>query len=177
LLWTAQDPFAPESKQFLRSWINPLENQSYSNNPTGRANPILPQGLQNTLEDAGIATSTADFRSTQSIDRTTQQVRNVVAVDVTLPFGQRRRATLTVLVDFKPDRYDSRKINVKFRSCRATILQSPIDFTVPLGVIGPTGWLRTVYIDDTIRITRGHKGSVFVLQRPGTASSGWRHQQ
>ena len=39
LLWTAQDPKSPETKRAF-SWINPLENQSYSNNPEGRANPF-----------------------------------------------------------------------------------------------------------------------------------------
>lgn len=48
---------------------------------------------------------------------------------------------------------------------RVTILDSPIDITFPLGVVGPTGGLRTAYVDDKIRITRGHKGGVFILSR------------
>jgi len=177
-LWTAQDPNAPETQQaFFRSWINPLENQSYSNNPGGgagkggRSNPILPQALQDRLEEAGIATSTADFRSTQTIDLKSQQVRNVVVVELNVPGVGKRRASITVSVDLAPNLVDPRRVDVKFRTCRTVVLQTPIDIVLPLGVFGPTGWLRTVYIDDSIRVTRGHKGSVFILQRPCAAAA------
>jgi hypothetical protein len=46
LVWTAQDlasAAARPSNNPFATFINPLENQSYSNNPTGRSNPILPQ--------------------------------------------------------------------------------------------------------------------------------------
>ena len=165
LLWTAQDPESPESNRLFRSWINPLENQSYSNNPRGgRSNPFLPIELQERLEKAGLFTPPADnstIRSTQTIDPSLQQVRNVVALNTSF-LGRRRTFSLTVTVDFWPNPSDPRQIDVKFQSCRI----SPADVTIPLGVLGPTGWLRTVYIDDNLRITRGHKGSVFVLQRP-----------
>lgn len=60
-----------------------------------------------------------------------------------------------------------RQIDVKFNSCRFTISNTPgMDVTIPLpGIIGPTGWLRTLYVDDKLRITHGHKGSVFILFR------------
>jgi hypothetical protein len=165
LLWTAQDPHAPESNRLFRSWINPLENQSYSNNPGGRSNPILPTAIQDRLELAGLATSTPDLRSIQSIDLASQKVLNVVNLDVNI-LGDKQRASMTVTVDFKPDRTDSRKIKVKFQSCRLKASKLPVDLNLSFGIIGPTGWLKTVYIDDSMRVTRGHKGSVFVLQRP-----------
>lgn len=180
LLWTAQDPAAPETTQ-LGSWINPLENQSYSNNPEGRSNPFLPVELQNRLEKAGWVSSTApDVRSTQAIDLKAGLIRNIVALN--LGNGQsssRRRASLTVTVKFSPVLADPRRVNVKFQACKVSLPSPnnnlllgvlPSSFTIPLGIAGPTGWLRTVYIDDDLRVSRGHKGSVFVLSRPRRAS-------
>jgi hypothetical protein len=154
--------------------FSPLENQAYSNNPngdgsTGRANPFLPRPVQDRLEKMGIIQQADAMRSTQAIDLKKGQVRNVVAFNLPpLPVlgKQTRKATLTVTVDFKPNGQDKRKLDVKFQACRVVITASPVDFVIPLGIIGPTGWLSTGYIDDTIRITRGHKGSVFVLSRP-----------
>jgi len=164
LLWTAQDPKAPESQSLLGSFINPLENQSYSNNPEGRSNPILPKELQDRLEVAGLATTAPNLRSTQVIDLKKKIVRNVVNLDITV-LGSKRRASLTVTIGFKPNQSDLRRIDVKFQECKVKTHSLPA-FTIPLGALGPTGWLRTAYVDDDLRITRGHKGSVFVLQRP-----------
>ncbi|KAG7354591.1 plastid lipid-associated PAP/fibrillin family protein [Nitzschia inconspicua] len=207
LLWTTQDDQSDEWNMAgpFRRWINPLENQSYSNNPlgsvderelTGRANPILPRPIQDRLEAMGLIdtkttsmnnisslSSDPSVRSSQSIDLAKRLVRNVVTFR--LPSYNNNKSnsnnnkpttvTLTVFIQFWPDTVDRRKINVKFESCRVRILPKPAmmmvlpimtDFTIPLGVIGPTGWLRTTYLDDHLRITRGFKGSVFVLTRP-----------
>jgi hypothetical protein len=75
-----------------------------------------------------------------------------------------------VLVDFKPNTVDQRKVDVKFRECKVVVNRSPININIPLGILGPTGWLRTGYIDESMRITRGHKGSVFILTRPGRST-------
>ena len=77
---------------------SPLENQSYSNNPSvnmGRANPVLPRPLQDRLEKIGLISQEADpIKSSQAIDLKKQQVRNVVSF--ALPsFGQPRKASLT----------------------------------------------------------------------------------
>jgi hypothetical protein len=204
----------------MNSHYSPLENQSYSNNPNGRmkeesilgrSNPILPQNIQNTLENMGILndddvvedngdadgnidmnantnTNNSPVRSSQAIDLKNQRVRNVVSFQAKspIPFQPTRNTNhndknifkgfLTVDVKFKPNPTDARKINVKFEACRLRIrdaplaLPFPVDLTVPLGIIGPTGWLRTGYIDDEIRITRGHKGSVFILKRTARKS-------
>jgi PAP_fibrillin len=140
---------------------SPLENQAYSNNPMGRFNPVLPRQMQDRLEDLGVVQEEA-VRSSQSVDLQKQRVRNVVTVSVP---ALNRRVSLTVDVKFQPNDRDKRRIDVKFDSCRLLVPTSPLDITIPLGLFGPTGWLRTTYIDDTIRITRGHKGSVFVLLR------------
>ena len=177
LLWTAQDKSSAESQQGLLSLINPLENQSYSNNPNrsgGRANPILPREIQDRLESIGIlepsgggdesdGKSAPPVRSSQAIDRKKSRVRNVVSVQLRRPLPV--KGSVMVDVAFKPNRNDKRRIDVKFDSCRLQVKNSPIDITFPLGIIGPTGWLRTGYIDDDMRITRGHKGSVFILTR------------
>jgi hypothetical protein len=167
LLWTAQDQASPEFDQNpFQTWINPLENQSYSNNPNssemGRFNPVLPRNVQDRLEDLGVIQDNQGARSSQSIDLQKKRVRNVVSVS--LP-ALDRRASLTVDVRFQPNADDKRRVDVKFDSCRLLVQRSPVDVTFPLGIFGPTGWLRTGYIDDTIRITRGHKGSVFILSR------------
>eukprot|EP00563_Minutocellus_polymorphus_P020226 CAMPEP_0197716600 /NCGR_PEP_ID=MMETSP1434-20131217/1433_1 /TAXON_ID=265543 /ORGANISM="Minutocellus polymorphus, Strain CCMP3303" /LENGTH=300 /DNA_ID=CAMNT_0043300983 /DNA_START=87 /DNA_END=989 /DNA_ORIENTATION=+ len=177
LLWTAQDKSSTESQRGVFSFINPLENQSYSNNPNrsgGRANPILPREIQDRLESVGIldpsgggdgsdGESAPPVRSSQAIDRKKSKVRNVVSVELRRPLPV--KGALIVDVAFKPNRTDKRRIDVKFDSVKLQVKNSPVDITFPLGIIGPTGWLRTGYIDDDMRITRGHKGSVFILTR------------
>ena len=130
--------------------------------------------MQNNLEEIGILTDRLEnaIVSTQAIDLKRNRVRNVVSFEVNNPtniFSSNGKTKGRIIVDVKctPNIEDNRKIDVKFDSCRVTLLDSPIDITFPLGIIGPTGWLRTVYIDADIRITRGHKGSVFILSRTG----------
>jgi len=114
----------------------------------------------------------ANIRSSQTIDLKKRRVRNLVTFGIpSLPGGKSRRASLTVDVDFTPDATNPRRVNVKFQACRVVVPKTPIDVNFPLGFIGPTGWLQTNYIDDNVRITRGHKGSVFVLKRPSSSSS------
>jgi hypothetical protein len=174
LLWTAQDQ--SNVKGGWASFINPLENQSYSNNPflrrddKGRANPILPREIQDALERIGIleptgggTTTIAPVRSSQSIDIKKSLVRNIVNVQIKKPFPV--KGSLLVDVKFQPNNVDSRRIDVKFDSCRFIFKNANADWNFPLGPLGPTGWLKTNYIDDKIRITRGHKGSVFILSR------------
>ncbi|KAL3802381.1 hypothetical protein HJC23_007206 [Cyclotella cryptica] len=178
LVWTAQDassiPKGPHN--ILRTWINPLENQAYSNNPfetSGRSNPILPQQIQNNLEEIGVLKKKRAENiviSTQAIDLKRNRIRNVVAFEASNPticfsnYGK-TRGRITVDIKGSPNIEDKRRIDVKFDECRLTLFDSPIDLTFPLGFIGPTGWLRTIYVDNEIRITRGHKGSVFILLR------------
>ena len=194
LLWTAQDR---SSEQYIKGGlanriINPLENQSYANNPFrglnpfqrgggnggggGRANPVLPREIQDVLERTGIlepsggtATTVAPIRSSQGIDIKRSRVRNVVNVQIKRPFPV--KGSLIVDVDFKPNVEDKRRIDVKFDSFRFIFKNANVDRKFPLGVLGPTGWLRTGYIDDRIRITRGHKGSVFILSRTAKRKS------
>ena len=156
-------------------YTSPLENQAYSNNPNGaegRVNPVLPRPVQDQLERIGLIKvddELSNIRSTQAIDLKRGRVRNVVTFGIPSPGNAPRRASLTVDIDFTPDVINKRRVNVKFQACRVVVPKSPIDFTIPLGLLGPTGWLDTNYIDDNVRITRGHKGSVFVLKRPGGA--------
>lgn len=164
LLWTTQDRASPEANSnIFRSWINPLENQAYSNNPQGRSNPFLPQRVQDRLENLGVVRSTPT-QSTQTIDIDQGRVRNVVAFTF-----RERRAALTVDISFEP--VDARKIAVQFQACRLVVPGTPIDAILPLGFLGPSGWLRTDYMDENLRITRGHKGSVFVLTRSRSRGS------
>lgn len=141
-------------------------------------NPVLPRPVQDQLERIGLIKADdelSNIRSTQSIDLKRQRVRNVVTFGIPSPPGRNnnspRRASLTVDIDISNDRVHKRRVNVKFQACRVVVPQSPIDFKIPLGFFGPTGWLETKYIDDNVRITRGHKGSVFVLKRPSVSSS------
>jgi len=161
LIWTVQDNSGTEGKQApWKTWINPLENQAYSNNPQGNANPVLPVQIQDKLESLRIISrETPLLQSSQSISIRQSTVRNLVTFQT--PFGV---ASLTVIISFSPNQQDLRRIDVKFESCRVQIKDSLINFVLPLGPLGPSGWLRTTYIDD-IRVTRGFKGSVFVLKR------------
>lgn len=179
LLWTAQDlaSLRTDKRNPFATFINPLENQSYSNNPLGlgRSNPMLPQNMQDRLEDLGVLDDQQKnkSKSTQLIDLKKNRIRNVVAFETNspLPFFRnsegKTRGFITVDVKGLPSRTDPRKIDVKFDRCRLAVLDSfpKVDVSLPLGPVGPTGWLRTGYVDDDLRITRGHKGSVFILSR------------
>lgn len=133
----------------------------------------MPQNIQNNLEDIGVLSikpAENTVISTQAIDLKRNRIRNVVAFEANNPttiFSNDGKTRGRIIVDVKcsPNIEDKRKIDVKFDECRLTIFDSPIDLAIPLGFIGPTGWLRTVHIDNDIRITRGHKGSVFILLR------------
>jgi hypothetical protein len=104
--------------------------------------------------------------STQSIDVKKQRVRNVVRFETNIPLSSSvLQGTLTVDITFVPSSSDFRRIDVKFQKCRFTLSKIPLNISIPLGFIGPTGWLRTTYVDQDLRITRGHKGSVFLLLR------------
>jgi len=116
------------------------------------------------LKTRGTEKQDSLLRSVQSVDLKNSKVRNVV----TLQLPGDNKASIFVDVGFRPDQSDGRRVNVKFQACRIKVSGSPIDVTFPLGIIGPTGWLRTGYIDENIRITRGHKGSVFILCRSGS---------
>jgi PAP_fibrillin len=211
LLWTAQDTTLPEANRaFMRSWINPLENQSYSNNPDGQSNPFLPISVQRQLERWGIPISATPVRSTQAIDLKNGMIRNIVALQLVdrinrkvensitseksmssspfdtassrsrtfsnnsgrLPFQLSfpTRASLTVDIRCQPDPSDLRRVNVKFQTFRINVPGTPFSMEMVLGEGGPKGWLRTVYIDNDLRISRGHKGSIFVMSRPRRAA-------
>jgi hypothetical protein len=87
---------------------------------------------------------------------------------------------LSILIQFQPYPYEKRKINVKFSSCRIRLQSqqqqqsssSPtkttllVDWDIPLGLVGPTGWLNATYIDDQIRIIT--RAVCSVLARPTT---------
>ena len=146
---------------------SPLENQSYSNNPDGggRANPFLPRRIQDRLERLGVLRGAAETRSSQSVDLNKRRVRNVVAFEMPTLLRQALKVSLTVDIKFQANESDQRRVDVKFDQVQLVIPSSRLDINLPLGPIGPIGWLRTGYIDDNMRITRGHKGSVFILTR------------
>lgn len=129
-------------------------------------------GEQKMKDGSSDGKSDSSFISSQAIDLKKQRVRNVVSFEANnpLPFGKDQKGLITVDVRFWPNNDDARKVDVKFDSCRLTLRDSPFDVNLPLGIIGPTGWLRTGYIDEDIRITRGHKGSVFILSRTAKKS-------
>ena len=112
-------------------------------------------------------TASTQLINIQSINLRKNRIRNVVAFEVNNPISMfskdgRTRGFITVDVKGAPDPTDARRINVKFEACRVTLSDSPIDIKIPLGAVGPTGWLRTAFVDDDFRITRGHTGSVFI---------------
>ena len=150
-----------------KTTFSPLENQAYSNNPDGqgRSNPFLPRPLQDRLERLGVERGSA--RSSQFVDLKKARVRNIVTFR--FPGRAKRQATLFVDINFKPNADDLRRIDVRFHAVRLIVTKTRMNNNFPLGIFGPRGWLRTTYIDESIRITRGHKGSVFVLSRTAAA--------
>lgn len=132
------------------------------------------------------SSSTAPLvKSSQSVDLKKQRVRNVVSFQLQLPkifqnssespSSSKLRGSLTVDIAFQPSPVNPMQIDVKFQACRVRIIPKQsakaLDINFPLGFIGPTGWLSTTYMDEDIRITRGHKGSVFILSRSSSFDS------
>ena len=52
------------------------------------------------------------------------------------------------------------------------VQQLPASTSVPIDSESAQTWLITTYLDDTLRISRGPKGSLFVLTRVGDVSTG-----
>jgi hypothetical protein len=176
LLWTTQDnqkegddsnDDSNNIKNEGTSWIRNLENQSYSNNALGRSNPILPRAIQDRLESYGFLDRRTSFSpvSTQSIDLKKQVAIN--AVSFSSP-SSNLKGFLAIRIALSPHGLDDpRRVNVLFQNCRVSVPSlNGLDFTIPLWPLRLSGWLRTTYVDDEFRISRGHKGSVFVLARP-----------
>ena len=122
LIWTAQDSLSLTERRLdnLFGFINPLENQSYSNNP-GRSNPILPRQIQVGLEEAGVLSERGDNSavSTQAIDLKRGRIRNVVAFEVNNPTpilrsrdDRKTKGFVTVDVLGSPNPSDGRRIDV-----------------------------------------------------------------
>jgi PAP_fibrillin len=79
-----------------------------------------------------------------------------------------RRSTQKISIANLPHG-DPRRIEAKFAACRVvTVAQTPIAVRLPLQEFGgrPRGWFRTTFVDDDFRITRGNKGSIFILCHP-----------
>eukprot|EP00980_Cylindrotheca_fusiformis_P012870 scaffold3188_cov75-Cylindrotheca_fusiformis.AAC.3 len=73
-----------------------------------------------------------------------------------------------MVVNFRPDGQDPRMISWKekfFQRAHIAFHNTPQDITVPLKYVDATGWIRTLYVDDTLLIWRGHRGGVSVLQQ------------
>lgn len=121
----------------------------------------MPRRIQDRLERIGVEQGSA--RSSQAVELEKGRVRNIVTFK--FPGRRRRQATLIIDIKIKPNSDDVRRVDVRFQAARLVVPNSRLRANFPLGPLGPRGWLRTPYIDDTIRITRGHKGSVFVLAR------------
>ncbi len=64
---------------------------------------------------------------------------------------------------------------VAFRKVRLTLGPVPT-LTIPLGWVndgrGPEGWLDTTYLGENVRISKGNKGTTFVLVREATDGTG-----
>ena len=171
-----------EDKEVVQGRLNPILPRNVQDQLESWG--ILTQA--NSEEDyADTGPSAASIKSTQSINLKQRIARNVVAFQVETPslFSKfssspsTLRGTVTGDISFKPSTMNPTQIDVKFKACRirvserkkldssASMQKELLDLKIPLGFVGPTGWLRTTYIDDEMRITRGHKGSVFILTR------------
>ena len=65
---------------------------------------------------------------------------------------------------------ESIRLDVAFQRVKITLGPLP-PLTIPLTFVndgkGPQGWLDTTFLDDTMRLGRGDKGSTFVTVRRG----------
>lgn len=53
------------------------------------------------------------------------------------------------------------RVDVVFDRCEVSLGNARVAF--PLTAVSPAGWVETTYLDDTLRIGRGDKGSLFVV--------------
>mmetsp|Transcript_22517 Transcript_22517/g.62525 ORF Transcript_22517/g.62525 Transcript_22517/m.62525 type:complete len:340 (+) Transcript_22517:46-1065(+) len=168
LLWTARDNTRQKKRRNRVPWLNNLEKQSYTDGSLGRSNPILPQAIQSRLEDTGflVDRNTTMFHpiSTQTIDLKKSIATNAVSFQTNQKPSL--KGFLAIQIALSTPKQDARRVNVNFRKCRVSVPSMNLDFSIPLWPFRLRGWLRTTYVDDTFRISRGHKGSVFVLARP-----------
>lgn len=168
--WIDPESYETDLVSYLISILPrlPLENQVYSNNPDGDSrsllNAFVPRFIQERLlSRLGLfRRSRPSARSTQSINVEEKFVRNVVTFEEP---QRQRKGSATIDIQISPCENDPRRVFIRCDTCELDISDGRVNLSFPLGALGPRGWLRTVYIDDTIRIARGQKGSVFVLER------------
>jgi len=80
----------------------------------------------------------------------------------------RVQGTVRIELASKPceDPSKGRRVDVRLDRWEFNVAGLP-RLVIPVGSFGPEGWLETTVCDEDLRISRGHKGSVFVLGRPG----------
>lgn len=145
---------AGESDQFPDAW-----------KAQGAEDKITTQqsGYKGSVNAAGIKVDTSNRTPLQTIDVGNMLVTNTIDLD----FGR-----VVVGGPFRPSDNISNRVVVSFKQCDITLNSG---FNLNLGFLfsilslfrgtEESGWLETTYVDSTMRIGRGNKGTMFVLTR------------
>lgn len=105
---------------------------------------------------AGGAERELNVRNEQLVDLDAGIVDNIVVIK--LPsFSVRLRVRGTAAVQ------SPSSVAIAFESLQIAIPSTPFDLTLPLP--RPRGAIRTTFVDDNLRVSRGSRGGLFVLRR------------
>ncbi|QDZ19771.1 plastid lipid-associated fibrillin [Chloropicon primus] len=80
-------------------------------------------------------------------------------------FSREPEVVLRAKASCSKDSVDARKVNVTISGADLNLL----GLHIPLGFINGDGWLEVLYVDESIRISKGSKGSLFVHKRSNQA--------
>ena len=143
-------------------WVSNLEpetsfsttkNEKEEPSPSGSSNNHLPLSFDRLQQLGHVA------KATQSVDFVGRTLSNVMAI------GNDNMGSIQIDISFSPSLADERCIIIKCETFRLRFGGGFPSLSIPLGPVGPVGWLKTTYIDQNIRIARGNLGSVFILKR------------
>eukprot|EP00325_Prymnesiales_sp_UTEX-LB-985_P032504 CAMPEP_0174724378 /NCGR_PEP_ID=MMETSP1094-20130205/43220_1 /TAXON_ID=156173 /ORGANISM="Chrysochromulina brevifilum, Strain UTEX LB 985" /LENGTH=217 /DNA_ID=CAMNT_0015925587 /DNA_START=212 /DNA_END=865 /DNA_ORIENTATION=- len=130
-------------------------------------------GISNAVNASGIVVDTSKAPPVQEVNTGTKRIGNEISF--ALPLGA--TAFVRVAGGFDADSSSGRRANVEFdtldvwafrrRVLRAGWLFKLIKAVRPGALNGDdsSSWLDTTYLSDRVRLGRGNKGSVFVLER------------
>ena len=145
---------AGESDRFPDAW----KPQSAEDNITTQQS-----GYKGSVNAAGIKVDTSNRVVKQILDIENSIVTNKIDLD----FG-----TVCVGGPFRQSSKVANRVVVSFKQCEITlnsgfVLNLGFLFSILALIRGTeeSGWLETTYIDSTMRIGRGNKGTLFVLTR------------
>lgn len=133
------------------------------------------RGVQGAINGTGIMVDTtgAGVRTTQTFDVGDSRVAN----DILTPLGFGGLAyNVRVSGPFSRSEENARRANVRFDTIALALKPTPLEITIgwlfslvyAIRTEEKKSWLETTHLSKDLRLSRGSKGSLFVLRRPTT---------